>query len=105
MNKLKFFGKRIKELRKKNHLTQEQLAEKIGVYPKQIGNIETGTCFTTFQTLEKLAQVFNVGIEELFEFSHIATRDELIKNITEMITSANDTQLSLLHRIIRTVLK
>ena len=35
MDKLKLFGKRIKELRKKNNMTQEQLAEKIGVYQKQ----------------------------------------------------------------------
>lgn len=30
MNKLKLFGKRIRELRKKSGFTQEQLSEKIG---------------------------------------------------------------------------
>ncbi len=105
MNQLKLFGKRVKELRKKNNLTQEQLAEKIGVYQKQIGNIETGVCFTTFQTLEKLAQVFNVEIEELFKISHLNTREEIINNINEMLQNAKDTELSVIQRVIQSIIK
>ena len=105
MNQLKLFGKRVKELRKKNNLTQEQLAEKIGVYQKQIGNIETGVCFTTFQTLEKLAQVFNVEIEELFKISHLNTREEIINNINKMLQNAKDTELSVIQRVIQSIIK
>ena len=64
MNSLKLFGKRIKELRKKNNLTQEQLAEKLGVFQKQVGNIETGTTFTTMVNLEQLADVFGLEITD-----------------------------------------
>ena len=105
MNQLKLFGKRVKELRKKNNLTQEQLAEKIGVYQKQIRNIETGVCFTTFQTLEKLAQVFNVEIEELFKISHLNTREEIINNINKMLQNAKDTELSVIQRVIQSIIK
>ena len=105
MNQLKLFGKRVKERRKKNNLTQEQLAEKIGVYQKQIGNIETGVCFTTFQTLEKLAQVFNVEIEELFKISHLNTREEIINNINKMLQNAKDTELSVIQRVIQSIIK
>ena len=58
MNSLELFGKRLKELRKLNKLTQEQLAELIGLDPKQICRIENGACFTTFETLQKISKIF-----------------------------------------------
>ena len=105
MDKLKLFGKRIKELRKKNNMTQEQLAEKIGVYQKQIGNIETGTCFTTFQTLEKLANVFNVDIAELFRISHLNSREEIINDINTLMQNAKDTDLKIIQRVVHSILQ
>ena len=104
MNQLKLFGKRIKELRKKSNLTQEQLAEKIGVFQKQIGNIETGTCFTTFPTLEKLANIFGVELDDLFKISHHKDKTELIKDINLMISNADEHQLSIIHRLIKDII-
>ena len=50
MNNLVLFGKRVSELRKARKLTQEQLAEIVGLDSKQIGNIETGYSFSdTFE--------------------------------------------------------
>ena len=57
MNAQELFGKRIKELRKKNKLTQEELSEMLGVFPKQVGNIETGTTFTTMNNIEKIKKI------------------------------------------------
>lgn len=70
MNSLELFGKRLKELRKFNKLTQEQLAELIGLDPKQICRIENGACFTTFETLQKISKIFNVEIYDLFYYEH-----------------------------------
>lgn len=70
MEKLKLFGRRIKELRKSKKMTQEQLSEILGLYQKQIGNIETGSYFTTMPNLEKLAEIFDVEIKDLFDFEH-----------------------------------
>ena len=85
MNKQKLFGKRIKELRKNKNLTQEQLAESIGIYQKQIGNIETGTYFTTMPNLEKIANALNVQIKDLFDFGIFKTKEELIQEINQML--------------------
>ena len=105
MDKLKLCGKRIKELRKKNNMTQEQLAVKLCVYQKQIGNIETATCFTTFQTLEKLANVFNVDIEELFRISHLNSREEIINDINTLMQNAKDTDLKIIQRVVHSILQ
>ena len=103
MDAQKLFGKRIKELRKRNNFTQEQLSEILGVFQKQIGNIETGTTFTTMANLEKLADAFCVEIEDLFAFSHLKQRDEIISDINKILADTSDEKLQIIYRIIKDV--
>ena len=105
MDNLHLFGKRIKELRKSKGITQEKLAEIVELDAKQIGNIETGSGFTTMQTLENLARYFDVEICDLFKFSHQKDRQELINNLTEQIKTASDNDLKIISKIINSVLK
>ena len=105
MNILKLFGKRIKELRKKNGLTQEQLSEKMGLFQKQIGNIETGTCFTTINNIEKLSNIFDVEIKDLFDFGHLESREQLIQKINELLSEASDTEVQNFYKIINALKK
>ena len=53
----KLTGKRIKELRKEKALTQEELAELIGIEPRNIIKIENAQTFPRTRTLEKLLEV------------------------------------------------
>jgi len=103
MDEQKLFGKRIKELRKQNNLTQDELAEKLGVFQKQIGNIETGTTFTTMSNITKLAGIFQVEIKDLFEFGHQKPRDEIIYEIHDMIADVSDDKLKMIYRIIKDI--
>ena len=64
----KVFGKRIKELRERKKLTQERLAEKVGLDLQTISRIETGYYFTSFENLEKLANALDVTMADLFNF-------------------------------------
>lgn len=105
MNEQKLFGKRIKELRKQNNYTQEELSEKLGVFQKQIGNIETGTTFTTMANIAKLAQIFNVEIKDLFEFNHLKSRNDITKEINEIIINTSDEKLKIIYRIIKDITK
>lgn len=69
MGRLKVqFGKRLQVLRSYAGITQEQLADKIGVTVESISNIERGVYGPKFQTLEKIAKVLKVRVKELFEF-------------------------------------
>lgn len=105
MNNLKLFGKRIKELRKQKKLTQEQLSELVGIDYKQIGNIETGTYFTTMPTLERIAGALDVEIEELFKFNHNKNKEELLDEINRLLKFADEDKVKLLYRITKDVLK
>lgn len=105
MEKLKLFGRRIKELRKSKKMTQEQLSEILGLYQKQIGNIETGSYFTTMPNLEKLAEIFEVEIKDLFDFEHQKSEQEIKNDIYKLTDTASYEQLKLVHRLISSVLK
>lgn len=64
---LKTFGARIQELRKKNNLTQSELAEKIGLSTNFIGMVERGERNTSVDKIFKLAKAFNISLAQFFE--------------------------------------
>lgn len=62
------FGKRIKVLRKNRRLTQEKLADMIGLNQRQLTRIETGENFPSSETLVKLSIAFELDLKYLFDF-------------------------------------
>lgn len=58
-------GKRIKELRKQQKLTQEQLAEKLNIYVDHLGKIERGTSGASIDVLVQIAIDFNAPLDYL----------------------------------------
>lgn len=61
------FGEKVKALRKKAGLTQEQLAERCGRGKSYICNIEKGTRTTTLDNVPNLATALGVSIGELID--------------------------------------
>ena len=62
---LKRIGNRIKELRKVQNLTQDQLAFECGVMGSQIVRIEGGSLNSSISTLYTIAKVLDVSIDDL----------------------------------------
>lgn len=58
-------GKQINELRKKANLSQEQLAEKVGVSRQTISKWELGETAPDIKQAQVLSQVFSVSLDEL----------------------------------------
>ena len=61
------FGKRVREVRVKRGLTQEELASIAGVHRTYIGFIERGEVNLTLINLQKIARALNVKASELLE--------------------------------------
>ncbi len=103
MDVKKSFGEKVKRLRKKRNLTQEQLAEVIDISPRNLSKIEVGDCFVKAETLEKLLAALGVTTEELFANDHIKTNDELISQINFYINTAKDDNrmLEKIYKILR----
>lgn len=64
----KKLGKNIKYFRKERELTQEELAEKVGVSLEFIGRIEIATSKPSLDTLFKIAKALNIEPYELIKF-------------------------------------
>lgn len=62
-------GKKIRQLRFKAGLTQEQLAEKLGVVPQSVSKWENAAAMPDITTLPLLAEVFGVSIDDLFDLT------------------------------------
>ncbi len=101
----KVFGKRIKELRERKKLTQERLAEKVGLDLQTISRIETGYYFTSFENLEKLANALDVTMADLFNFGHLKTKEELIKEINTELSTSSEKDVQRIHKLIFGYLK
>jgi transcriptional regulator with XRE-family HTH domain len=60
---LKTIASRIKSLREKNSITQEQFYSDTGIH---LGRIETGNMNITISTLDQICKYFGVTLEEFF---------------------------------------
>lgn len=62
----KRFGSRLRRIRRNKDLTQEQLAIQVGVSLNYIGLMERGEKAPSFEMVQKIAEVLEVDISELF---------------------------------------
>lgn len=60
-------GKFIKELRKKNHLTQQELADKYGVTYQAVSKWENAKNLPDVSLIRKMSKDFNISIEDILD--------------------------------------
>ena len=60
-------GKKIAELRKKNNLSQEELADKVGVARQTISKWEIGDTTPDINQVKIISKIFNISIDELVD--------------------------------------
>lgn len=63
----KKFGKRLRELRKKAEISQEELGFRAGLHRTYIGSIERGEQNISVDNIHKLARALKVVVSELFK--------------------------------------
>ena len=61
----------IRELRRKNKLPQEELADAVGTTRQTITSIEVGKYTASLPLAYKIARYFGLTIEEVFDFSDL----------------------------------
>jgi len=95
-------GKRIKELRIKQKISQEKLAEMAEISQNMLSGIETGNNFCSAETLEKIIIALDVEPNELFDFRHQKGNEELLKEINKIL-SKNPEKIEDIYKIVRAV--
>ncbi|WP_254434135.1 helix-turn-helix domain-containing protein [Halobacillus sp. Marseille-Q1614] len=62
---MNIIGKRIKHLRDRNNLSQKRVSESIGVSNVQLSRYESGSRQPDYETLQKIADYFDVSTDYL----------------------------------------
>ena len=73
-------GNKILELRKKNNLSQEKLAEQVGVSRQTISKWELGETSPDLKQSKKLSEIFNVSLDELVNNSKKEINNEVVND-------------------------
>lgn len=81
------------ELRKKNHLSQEELAEKVGVARQTISKWELGDTSPDIKQAKELSKIFNISLDELV--------DNDIKNILVEKTTNTEKLAGMIIKILK----
>ena len=78
-------GKKIMDLRKKNGLSQEELAEKVGVARQTISKWELGETSPDLKQSKELSKIFKVSLDEL-------TDNDIKDILVEVIKTSHDAE-------------
>jgi len=105
MDTKELIGSRIKELRKKKGLSQEQLSEKADITPNYLSRIERGTENPTLDMLIRLAAALDVEMWEIFDCRHRGSLKDLRSVLNKISVDADDNQLMLAVKILRAVMR
>lgn len=93
------FSERLKNLRKQAHLTQVDVAEKLGISQQAYASWERGIKKPTQENLVKIAQILNVSIDYLVGNSDKNLKKEELDNV-ELLFRMNSNGLTEEEKII-----
>lgn len=97
-------GQRIKELRRASGMSQEVLAEKMGISSKYLSSIERGKENPTLDTFISLVAALGVEFRDLFDFSHHGkSQKELKELVNSLIDKGGEEKLRLIVKLIRAI--
>lgn len=91
MNQLSI-GKFIAQKRKEHNMTQEQLAEKIGVSNKSVSKWETGKCMPDYSVVQELCKELEITVAELMDGEEIEENSVRIYDEKQIMNLLKRTQ-------------
>ncbi len=97
----KLLGNRIKELRKAQDISQQQLAELANIDQRSLSHIECGDNFPSKSMIE-IASALKVTLPELFDFEHHKTdKQEMVEYIKENIEYLEQADVKTFYRMLK----
>lgn len=104
---LKQFGKKVRDLRKAQGLSQEELAEKADLHYTYVGGVERGERNLSLKSIERIASALKIDIRTLFALQLSEKSDakskELISDINDLLLTKDIKILHLIMRIIKDI--
>ncbi|MDI3481778.1 MAG: hypothetical protein PWQ97_1433 [Tepidanaerobacteraceae bacterium] len=102
-------GKKIRQIRQKQNLTQEELGEKANLHYSYIGQMERGDKIPSLKTLNKIAKALNVGLDYILEgplkYSPASEAEEAINEFVHILRTRPARQTEMLISICRNIIE
>lgn len=95
-------GQRIRQYRKAHGLSQEQLAEQVGISVTHMSHIETGNTKLSLPVLVALAQALEVSTDALLG-QRTPQREVLQGELSEVVKNCSTQQLHIITDTVRTI--
>lgn len=93
-------GKRIKELREARKMKQVELAELIDMEATNLSKLEKGVHLPKEENLNKITNALNVDIKDLFDFGHLKTKEELVRDINNIFEQSSLEEMQFFYKIL-----
>ncbi len=77
-------GEKIRLLRKKNDVTQDKLADYLGVTPQAVSRWESGVCYPDMNALPSIADYFSVSMDELLCYTGVQKATKVKEYLAEV---------------------
>jgi transcriptional regulator with XRE-family HTH domain len=100
---VKSIGKAISAKRVASGLSQEKVAESLGISREAVSRMETGVAIPTVVRLAELAQIFDCGIEELLTEASNRQLDQA-RQITELLDGLSEQNRAMLLNVIKQII-
>lgn len=98
-NKLLYLGNRLREIRKENGLTQQQLADRCNLAVKTIQDIEKGKKNTSYETLNALIECLGITADMLFP-SKVTVENKVLQHFIGKLQSCSlENQMIILNTV------
>ena len=94
-------GRRIRKFRKANHLSQEELAEKVGISTTHMSHIETGNTKLSLPVLVSLSVALDVQTDDLLFERIEAGKNAVLEELASTFNNCSTQQIKVLNDIVK----
>ena len=94
-------GQRIRKIRKAHGLSQEALAEQVGISTTHTSHIETGNTKLSLPVLVNLAVALEVRTDNLLYDESLAERSNAMESIIQILDTCTTQQIKIVEDILR----
>lgn len=99
----KRLGKRIKDLRIKQNLSQQELAELAKIDQRSLSHIECGDTFPSKSLLD-LSKALQIELKDLFDFDYVEmTNDNMLEYINKNIKDLPKETITVIYRLVKSL--
>ena len=82
-------GKRIQTRRQEQNITQEKLAERVGISVVYLSKIENGRVYPTLETLSNICTELDTELSAILSNTEIARKDYANERVVELFNSCS----------------